>query len=772
VDTTLDEIVATPTDTKAHVKINLTDKWFEENRKTYKTSIQDILDKPKSMAADMFKTLDRGFGAISTRLYNLHPGLFRAIRRYAFNSMTRSTDQVAEIEPFLRGMKKMAKVDYQDLDLALKNSIGPKITSIVNKYGLQEEYAVARDLLDDIYNTARLVGIDMEYRRDYWHRELKDPKGFLRYFQGTEDWSIIEEAIKRRAAKAGRKIEELTDEEKARVINTLLRGFRTQALTLARPGAAKERVVDVVDSELNRFYHESSEAIIKYIRLMNAKIAEREFFGKETKEITDLRKLQSQRLTRLMKLQRRRGLKEGATVGKYKEHISKTKENYEAGRERLNRLQTRSPEESIGGYVMDLQRQGYIEPHQEKELQNLLIAVFNPKGMSKGFGMASTLIYIDTIGSPIQALTQLDEYAYSVYRSPPKSVPALIRAVVRKSKIRPKDIGITSIGVEFREPSLKKALTTLLKVTGFQEIDRLNKEIYINTALSKMQAQAKKSKPELLKRLSRVFGKDYKQVLNELRQPIKSLDDITDNLKYLLFNELLDIQPVAITEMPEAYNRGGRARILYTLKTFYIKRLDFMRNECFKDMKSAKTFARGFSKLVWISVAFALLGAASDDIKDFIKGKTFDLIDSIVDNLLRMFMSSKYQVTQMQREGLGRSVLEQFIPPTKFFDALFRDIMTLAKGKDRKFEIWRSVPLVGELYYWWFGEGRRKVEATIDYKIKNMTVEELRQLRRDNTYKDTYKGKLKGKFVVQIKDQPHKGREKLVEKIDKEIEKR
>jgi len=71
---------------------------------------------------------------------------------------------------------------------------------------------------------------------------------------------------------------------------------------------------------------------------------------------------------------------------------------------------------------------------------------------------------------------------------------------------------------------------------------------------------------------------------------------------------------------------------------------------------------------------------------------------------------------------------------------------------------------------WSTEEGRAYLD--IDYRLKNMTVEELRQLRRDNTYQETYKGKLKGKFVVQIKDQPHKGREKLVEKIDKEIEKR
>ncbi|GAG41598.1 unnamed protein product, partial [marine sediment metagenome] len=249
---------------------------------------------------------------------------------------------------------------------------------------------------------------------------------------------------------------DLTIEEKAQVVNTLLRGFRTQALTLSRPGAAKERTVDVVWSEIDSFYDNSETAIVKYIKGMNAKIAEREFFGKETKEITDLRKLQSTRLTRMRKLSRRVGLKEGATEGRYKTHISKAVENYKADQERLQRLTNQKPNDSIGRYVMDLQQEGKISPTQEQELQGLLMGIFNPKGFGKTMGGLTAAIYIDTLGSPLQALTQLDEFAYAMVRSPSRSIPALVRAMVRKSKITPRDIGIVSIGKEFQDASMKK----------------------------------------------------------------------------------------------------------------------------------------------------------------------------------------------------------------------------------------------------------------------------------------------------------------------------
>lgn len=692
-----------PLTTKTLTQPVYTEKWFEANLKRERRS---ILDKAGSETRRAWMGLEKVFSSSSTRLNNIAPKLFRATRQYIYNVLTRSTEMTEDVSDFVRATRKMSKDDWRQLDLALKNGIDWKTDQLIVKYGLTEQFQQVRTVLDEIYDAAKEVGIDIDYRKNYWPRVLKDPEGFLMYFQGREDWSIIEEAIKRRAEQAGRKIEDLTVDEKAHVVNTLLRGYRTQALTLSRPGPAKERTVESIDKELDTFYDDSKTALHKYIRLMNAKIAEREFFGRETKELQNLRKTQSARLTRLLKLKRRVGLKYPSEPA-YKEHISKTAQNWKEGQERLERLKARPLSETIGGYVMRLQAEGEISPTQEKEIQGLLTGIFDPQRMSSRMGLFATGIYIDTLNSPLQALTQLDEFAYSFYRSPIRSIPVAIRTAARKSKITPKDIGLTSIGEEFQEPSMKRALSLLLKSTGFEMIDRLNKENYINTVLSKYQAQAKRKNlnATFVNRIRKVFGDDYKGVIEDLRN-----NRISDNVKYLLFNEILDIQPIAITEMPEAYNKAGNMRILYSLKTFYMKRLDFVRNECFRDMKSSKTFARGFGKLVWLAGSFALMGAGSDLLKDFIRGKPFDLEDSIVDNLLRMGFFSKYQAWRTKEKGLGTAALEGWRPPTKAIDAVTRDIINEAQGKERGWELWRSVPIVGEFYYWWFGEGRKKIE--------------------------------------------------------------
>lgn len=688
----------------------LTQAWFDENIDDETRSTYDRFSRGLK---DTARFIEKFIASSSTRLYNIHPELFRRVRRYAADYMRRNADLLTDIEPFLNMTKKMSRRDQKQLDKAFKNGTSWKVDELIFSYdasslpGVRKAYEAARDVLDEIFDAAEEVGIDIDYRKAYWPREIKDVSGFLDYWYQTEDWSIIQQAIKNRAEKAGRDIAELTDEEKAQVINTLLRGYRTGAVALATPGAAKERLVPEVNSDINQFYYDFRTSVTRYIRKMNEAIAQREFFGKETKEITKLRGKQSARLTRLLKLKRRRGLKKGTTEKRYKEHISKTAEAWKADHERLQRIRTRDLTETIGGYVAKLVDSGHIQPLQEQQIKDILEGIFRPGQPGKPIGIARTAIFFDTLGSTVQAITQLAEFGYAFYRSPYHALPAAIRTIARRSKFTLKDIGVFEPGHEFREANMQKGLSALLMATGFYGIDVFGKESYMNTVYSKYRAAAQREiKPAwLIERLQRVFGENYKQVVEDMRAGIKS-----DDVRYMMFNELADIQPIAITEMPEMYNRSANGRIFYTLKTFYMKRLDFIRNECFRDMARPETFLRGFSRLIWLALSLGMFEAGSDFLKDWLRGRKFSLSDSVIDNMLRFVFFSKYQAWKMRGEGLGTAFLEGWRPPTKFLDAITKDIFTIAEGKDRGFELWRSLPQ-GELYYWWWGRGFEKTEA-------------------------------------------------------------
>ena len=162
--------------------------------------------------------------------------------------------------------------------------------------------------------------------------------------------------------------------------------------------------------------------------------------------------------------------------------------------------------------------------------------------------------------------------------------------------------------------------------------------------------------------------------------------------------------------MPEAYLKGGDWRLFYTLRSFYIKRIDAFRNEAFKLMKSKKTFAKGFARMVWLATAFGLLGAAGDEVQDFLRNRKRSFRDHVYDNLLRLMMLSQYSFHTLSERGPTEAIAKELTPPAGIFEMVGRDVWNTVKGEDRGWELWRVVPVGGQFYYYWFGEGARREE--------------------------------------------------------------
>ncbi len=682
--------------------------WYENNRQVYKKS---VLKRAGEFARQAGIGIEKVITPISTRLFNINPALFRATRRHTFNVMVRTTEQVKRAEIFLRDVKKIPKKELVELDLAFKNSDGERIGEILAKHNLKKQFREVRKVLDELFESGKAVGLNIDYRKNYMPRVIKDAKGFLDFVRGTDDWPIMEEAIKRQEKARNRP---LTDEERAVIANTMLRGYRTSALTIAAPGATKTRTVPIVDAKLNQFYLDFKDSLIAYIQVMNESIAAREFFGKETKTITKTRGQLSATRTRFAKAKRREATetREAETKEAFTKRTQKMQARIVELENLLEALNASDLSDTIGAYVDQLIVDGEITHSQERQVTDLLQGLFNPSGIGNLLGGLKTLTYITHLGSPLNAVTQIEDLALSFYRSPLGFLPEAVRAFINKSEITPADIGITTIAQELSGVGMmKRALTEILRITGFEKIDRVGKQTFINTVIKKMRKQAQKPTKSFGDRIKRVFGDDSKQVIEDLKS-----GKMTDNIKYLAFNQLLDVQPLALTEMPEAYNRSGNLRILYTLKTFMIRQFDFIRGEALADMRHKETFMRGFGRLVWLTFALSLFGAGTDAIKDFMRGRKFDLQDSVVDNILRRFFFSKYQISTAKRDGILRSYLEGFLPPTALIDRMVRDMIKVWDDPTKANQSLRSLPIVGELLYqWWFAD-KKKSQKPVKFR--------------------------------------------------------
>lgn len=627
---------------------------------TFKNKVTKVISKTDEGAE---KTLT----PISTRLENIDPSLKTAMRRFEYDAMQTIQKGKLSVSPYLKKLKKSIEKDnFSDLDLAFKNGDITKINEINKKYGIEKEYDAIRNTLDDIYKRANEVGFDVGYQKNYIPRMIKDIEGFLEYFGKQEYWSILDEAIKRKEMDLGRY---LTQEEKASLINTMVRGYQGGQITLSGTGAMKERIIDLVTPEINKFYYDSPTSLIKYVEEVNDKIAARKFFGKGNKA------------------------------------------------EGFNNV-----EDSIGAYTTDLLAKGKITPKQEFELRDMLNARFNAKGTHGIVGLYKNLAYMDVMGSFLNAVTQLGDQAWSLYRNGLLgTLKADIKSITGKSKITKESLGIEAsrIAQEFSDVGkTAKAVDKLFELIGLNKMDRFGKESLVNGAIEKYQKLAKNPDIDFLKKLDDIFEKESGQVLLDLKS-----GEITENVKFLAFNELLDFHPVALSEMPEMYLKGGNGRIFYMLKSYTLKQFDIFRREAFRKMARGNVW-KGTKNLLSLASLVIICNGTADEIKDLLTGRKTKLSDRVIDQIATLAGFSRYSLGKISEVGLGSALIGQIIPPTNFIDNMSKDLINLYKDFDKSADInqlktVQDIPLIGKFYYWWFGKG---AENTKKYTPKKTTL--------------------------------------------------
>ena len=202
-------------------------------------------------------------------------------------------------------------------------------------------------------------------------------------------------------------------------------------------------------------------------------------------------------------------------------------------------------------------------------------------------------------------------------------------------------------------------------------------------------------------------------------------------MKYLLFCDISDFQPISLSEMPQVYLTSGNGRIAYMLKTYSIKLVDVYRNEVFRQMKTNPKKAIG--NLVRLTFYTAMLGVGADSLKDLLMGREINLGDTFLDNIFKLAMLSKYQVENFRKDGIGKALLSSALPPTNVFDDLYKDITDKKLYTGEKpvtnIKTIRNIPFAGKLYYWWFGAGKEVREK--EFKA-NRKADYLRALKTGN----------------------------------------
>ncbi|MCP3684169.1 MAG: hypothetical protein GY861_15920 [bacterium] len=614
--------------------------------------VSDVLQKSANVYQSGAEWLNRTLVPISSRLEKINPKLKQTLRRFEFNSLQVNQERNKQIVPFLEKYSKLSIEDARTLDYALKLSDLVKVQEIVDKNDMQKEYDTVVNMLENVYDDAKSVDLGVNYLENYFPRRINDPKKFMSYIKQTEQWTQIEEELKRRDPD-----NELTLEERAEFIGNMLRGFGGDKAMLSRPSFTKERQIIDLTPEMNSYYKDSSQAIIDYVRAMTEAIEARKLFGKSAKDI----------------------------------------------------------EGSISAVVDGMIKRGQISFKEEAEAKELLISRFNSKGLSGIWSLYRDFNYMTLLGSPISAVTQLEDLGVTMYKTGLfNTTKGLISSIAEQQEVSLDDLGLETITAEFiDERTGQKAIEKLFKITGFARMDRLGKESFINGTLNKYKQLAKKGDKKFLESLKDIFGDEAFQVGVDLKT-----GNISPNVKYLLFNELAEIQPLTLSEMPEYYVKGGNLRVLYSLKSFTLKRLDFMRRTIINEISTDPI--KGMGNLARLITSLLVMGATTDYIKDFLLGRDPEPEDYVINNLFKSFGFGKWLIYQARREGLMSALSRQMLPPFKLFDDLYKDTINQRELPD--WDTWASFPVVGKFYYWWFGRGAEKAAKRRKKKKKGKKI--------------------------------------------------
>ena len=592
---------------------------------------------------------------ISTRAKRVNQGLKNRLRAYDFNLANKLNVYYAEIKPFLDKWATMTEQDAVAFDLALKNNYMEKQLEIVNKYGAYDEFVKVKNLLNSLFDQAIGVGIEMGYTADYFPRQIKDVEGFMSYIYGSSMSSQL-----RRALREADPDNVMKPEERAEFLNKYLRGFKRFDLNKPLPGNTKDRRVDVVTAELNKFYAPSMEALISYVEGMNTAIESRRFWGFKYDDI--------------------------------------------------NR--------SIGAFTAQMIDDGLISPEQDAEVQEILKARFNARGVHSGWlNWHKNMAYIYTMGGINSAITQIDDLSMSLYKA---GFWNTVQSVFSKNRpgLSREELGLEKIGQEFAEASASsKLVSAVFKATGLDKIDAFGKNTLINATFNKFQKMANTDETALRERIAPVLEQETSQTIEDIKNGV-----ISENVKLLMFNELADVQPIALSEMPQWYLTSGNGRVFYMLKSFALKRIDIFRNECFDKMRNGQV-KEGLQNLFKLAMLMMICGASKDMLIDLLYGRDVELSETFINNLLGLTgIVNKYSLYKLRDEGFSGILSAQIPPIFPFYSDLVGDVyksLFTTKGKDiSDYEIWKGLPLIGRFYYWWFGGGRTKLEKKEKKKLK------------------------------------------------------
>lgn len=621
------------------------------------------------------KMFDALAAPVSTVVRNISEPVFGRLRKFEYDVSANTQSNMEAASDFMIKASKLRKkgdkkAEYNDFETALFNGNFQKATNLAKVYFPEileplQKVIGKEGVLNTLHKDLKESGVDVGFLENYFPRVVKDVGKLLNALGATQR-SSLEKVLRAEATK--QKVgswQELDEAVVTDIINKHLRGGQRSG---AKIGLAQQRVIEEIDPLLKDHYYSAPESLNFYINSAVREVERRKFFGKNV--VLD-----------------------------------------EANKVNL--------EQSIGAFAQDALRKGEISSDQLDDLSMLLQARFvlgEKSGHAVWVGAkdAQTMALLAQFDS---AVIQLADIGASVYANGLRNtIKSIVPAIRKKTETSSEEFGVlNTISADINSKGvLANGLDTVLKYSGFKGIDRLGKDTFISAAYKNNTQLARTSPEKISEKWGQVFGDETANLIEDLKA-----GRMSDNVKLLLFNQLSDVQPISLSEMPLQYLKSPNGRILYALKSFAIKQLDIMRRD-FAGQLARGNYKEGFTNMGNYAMSIGLAGGAVGTARDILQTKElrpeqFD--DKVFETWMSLLFLNKYTRDRYLAEGeVGQAVLG-VVTPAIFNIAdqggkALQDILFEADNDPEKFNAaLKNIPVIGKLgYYWLLGGAEKKLE--------------------------------------------------------------
>ncbi len=621
------------------------------------------LSRLKSAAMDSY------IGVLHTNLLNLSPLAASRLRNHEFRLQRRTQELLSRVRPFQEGMKALGRNNPVKNEIARELANGEsrgfaRAEALMQRVdpslakNFQEVRNVLGEFREELKDQYNFEGLD-----NYFPRLVNNLDG-LKTALGSERENIFRAAQAAYAKQKGINVSDIAPSTRDAINNAVIRG-RAPSFDKPAPRFLKTRSVDV-DNNLLPYYAAPEVALENYIRGAVNRTEMNNFFGQFAR-------------------------------GKGKKFAMVENED--------GSINFR---DSIGKAITEDKSLRQLNHADSQKVQDLLTARFVDGETPMG-KLSSTIReagYMYTIANPASALVQLGDVAINAAL---KGSWNTFTSLVLPKRIKITQVIEDQISKEFSDPGLfAKALEKTFKYSGFKAVDRLGKETAINASykFNRKLVRTAKGEQKFRDKWANTFPDNMDSVVDDLKN-----NRVTEDIEFLLFNELSDLQPISFSELPPgALNK--HLRILYMLKSFTLKQMDVVRRNIIQEYKKGNKMQAAMTAFR-LGAYLSLSGLGVNQVRMIMRGEELlepeELPTEALWSLLGVYGLSKYTATKYISQGeVGEAVVSTLAPPFVLLDNIGKGVVDLTDEDSEQLKILKNIPVLGDLAYMWFGGGAEK----------------------------------------------------------------